>query len=257
VTKTGTRVNPRDFGLALLAFLVALVVWQVPALFFLTYPLRLFVTLIHELGHGLAALLTGGEFLSFHVMADGAGLAYTRGGWRFLVIQGGYLGTALFGAGLLWLTYRAASPEYVAIGLGVALIAGSLFYSRIGAGDLGTTEGQRLFFATAGNLLTLTVGVLSGAALIALGRRGSPQVVRVTLTFLAFVTGLQAITDSWTVFKIVLTPHATMPLNDASSMASAYGGPAAFWALLWIGADIAIFGAAVYRVLLRDWLRRR
>ena len=256
MTKSETRVNSRDFGLALIAFLVALALWQMPGLSFLTYPLRLFVTMIHELGHGLAALATGGEFLSFHVMADGAGLAYTRGGWRFLVIQGGYLGTALFGAGLLWLTYRTAYPERVAIGLGVALIVGSSFYSRIGAGNLGTPEGQRLFFATAGNFLTLTVGVLSGTALISLGRRGNRELVRVTLTFLAFITGLQAITDSWTVFKIVLLPHATTPLNDASTMANEYGGPATFWALVWIAADVAIFGAAVYHVLLRDRLRR-
>ena len=252
-----TRVNSRDFGLALLAFLVALVLWQMPAFSVLTYPLRLFVTLIHELGHGLAALLTGGEFLSFHVMASGGGLAYTRGGWRFLVIQGGYLGTALFGAGLLWLTYRTAYPARVAIGLGVGLIAGSVFFARIGGGNLNTPEGQQLFFATAGNLLTLTVGVVSGAALIEVGRRGSAELVRVTLTFLAFITGLEAITDSWTVFKIVLMPNATVPLNDASSMAHEYGGPAAFWALLWIAADVAIFGSAVYYVLLRDRLPRR
>ncbi len=255
VTKSETRVNSRDLGLALLAFLVAFVLWQVPALFFLTYPLRLFVTLIHELGHGVAALATGGEFLSFHVTTSGGGLAYTRGGWRFLVIQSGYLGTALFGAALLWLTYRTARPQHVAIGLGVALIVASLFYARLGGGGLGSPEERQLFWATAGNLLTLTVGVLSGAALIALGRRGRREVVIVTLTFLAFVVGLQAITDAWTVFKIALIPHFAAPLNDASTMAREYGGAAALWALLWMAADAAIFGAAVYYVLLRDRLR--
>ncbi|MCD4686712.1 MAG: M50 family metallopeptidase, partial [Anaerolineae bacterium] len=100
----GEQVNPRrDLALAAVAFMIALVLWQVQGLFFLTYPLRLFVTMIHELGHGMSAVLTGGEFLRFEVMERGAGLAYTSGGSRFIVIQAGYLGTAIFGATLLLL----------------------------------------------------------------------------------------------------------------------------------------------------------
>src|SRR5262245_57018164 len=87
-------------GLAgLTTLLLAVIPWLSP----INYSLRLLVTTVHELGHGLAALLTGGDFIRYVVYSDGSGLAYTAGGWRFVVIPAGYLGAALFGAILITL----------------------------------------------------------------------------------------------------------------------------------------------------------
>ncbi|NLX10055.1 MAG: hypothetical protein GXY36_10400 [Chloroflexi bacterium] len=276
----------RDLLLALLAFAVALALWQVQGLFYLTYPLRLFVTMIHELGHGLAAILTGGSFLHFEVTQRGAGLAYTSGGSRFLIIQAGYVGTALFGAILLYLTNRVRQPGYVAIALGLMIGALALLYSDIGLGALSlletallaaaliaalyllftreTDQGRALGLAVGAgglllavllagieNLLTLVVGLASGLLLIVIGWRGSRTLVLVTLNFLAFLTGLQAITDAWTLFKIVRLPASMMPFNDAASMADAYGGTAATWAVYWILLDVIIFGLALYITFIR------
>lgn len=88
----------RDMLLAFGAFLVAFVLWQYDPFSPIVYPLRLFVTFIHELGDGSAALLTGGKFQDLQVMPSGAGLAYTSGGFRPAVIAAGYVGTAIFGA---------------------------------------------------------------------------------------------------------------------------------------------------------------
>ena len=49
-------------------------------------------TLVHELSHGLAALLTGGRFVQFTITPDASGLATSAGGWRWLIIPAGYLG---------------------------------------------------------------------------------------------------------------------------------------------------------------------
>jgi hypothetical protein len=106
-------------------------------------------------------------------------------------------------------------------------------------------------FASAGNMLTILVGVISALALVVIGLRASRDVVVVTLTFLAFLTGLQAITDAWVLLKIVSMPEALMPFNDASSMARDVGGPAALWAFVWIALDVAIFGASVYLTFVR------
>jgi len=121
----------RDLLVASGAFVVAVALWQVQELYFLLYPLRLFVTMVHELAHGIAAELTGGTFLHFEVTSRGAGLAYTRGGVRFVIIQAGYLGTAFFGALVLYLTHRTRWPGRVAIGLGVFLGILTLAYSDI------------------------------------------------------------------------------------------------------------------------------
>jgi len=290
VQRTGSQ--RRDFSLALVAFIIALLLWQMQGLFFLAYPFRLFVTLIHELGHGLAAVLTGGDFLHFEVTRRGAGLAYTSGGWRFFVIQAGYLGTALFGAALLYLTHRVQRPGRVAMGVGVLIGILTLAYTGISLSNLNLVEiivtaavigagaylllmrdmdrgehrvgilalaaGGLLLLAFAGesNTITILVGLASALALLGVGLYGSRDLVVVVLTFLAFLTGLQAITDSWVLLRIVSLPEALMPANDAASMAREFGGSARLWALLWIVMDVVIFGVTAYYTLLSPMRRR-
>jgi hypothetical protein len=280
------RSPRRDLALAVIAFLVALALLQMQGLTFLTYPFRLFVTMIHELGHGLAAILTGGDFLRFEVTQYGAGRAYTAGGSRFAIIQSGYLGTALFGAALLLLTHRTRQLGRIAMGLGVLLAVLTLLYSGISVSSLSliqlvavsvviivalylilTRESDQgrlgglgvallagvmlLAFSSWNSTLTVAVGVGSGLALFALGMKATRDVMAVTLTFLAFLTGLQAITDAWMLLKIVSLPEGMMPLNDATSMSQAYGGPAALWALYWMALDVIVFGGAVYLTVIR------
>ncbi|MBI1878521.1 MAG: M50 family metallopeptidase [Chloroflexi bacterium] len=99
-----------------LAGLVSLIMAFVPGLGWLDYPFRLLLTMAHELGHGLAALLTGGEFVRFVIFPNGAGLAYTAGGWRWLIVPAGYVGVALFGAALIAL---GRSHRWSRIAMGV------------------------------------------------------------------------------------------------------------------------------------------
>lgn len=277
----------RDLVLAGAAFVIAVVLWQMPGVAFITYPLRLFVTLVHELAHGLAALLTGGEFVQFRVMARGAGVALTRGGSPAVIIPAGYLGTALFGAALLLLTHRTGAPHRVAIALGAAIAVLTLLHAGISVGNLSILElvfsiaiiasglgvlllrdadagkhrsglailalgaGLLLLFATGSNRLTVAVGLGAAVLLVAIGWRGSRDLVVISLTFLALITGLQAITDAWILLRIVSLPESMMPMNDASAMARQVGGPPGLWALIWVALDIIIFGAAVYSGLIR------
>ena len=277
----------RDAFLAFLAFVIAVFLWQVHGLYFLTYPFRLFVTMIHELGHGLAAILTGGSFVRYEVIEGGAGLAYTSGGSRFFIIQAGYLGTALFGAALLFFSNRARHPGRIAIGLGLFIGILALLYSGLRVANLSpveivvtaimlvaatylilmsdTNQGRYaglgiivigalllIWFAGVGStLLTVIVGLTSALVLIVIGYYADRDVVMVTLNFLAFLLGLQAINDAWVLFKIVSAPRSMMPLNDAASMAQAYGGSAAVWALGWIMLDGLLFGTAVYFTFVR------
>ncbi|MBP8973172.1 MAG: M50 family metallopeptidase [Anaerolineae bacterium] len=276
----------RELALAAAAFVVALVLWQVQELYLLMVPFRLFVTMIHELAHGLAAELTGGDFLRFEVTSRGAGLAYTRGGSPFVIIQAGYLGTALFGAGLLLLTYRTQRPGRVAVGVGVFLAILTLAYAGLRPAQLSPLEigllaivlvaaatlvltsetdqgrwagagvavaGGLLFvwFAGEGRVLGVFVGLASALLLIALGLRARRDAVLVVLTFLAFLTGLQAISDAWVLLRIVTLPGSLLPFNDASAMSDEFGGPAAAWAFLWIVADALIMGAAAYVTFVR------
>jgi len=51
----------RALLITLVAMIIVYILWNVPDLRVVLYPLNLFVTYIHEAGHSLAALLTGGR----------------------------------------------------------------------------------------------------------------------------------------------------------------------------------------------------
>lgn len=282
----------RDVALALLAFCGAFVLWQFSPLVALVYPLRLFVTSVHELGHGLAAIVTGGEFVRFEVQSNGAGLAYSRGGIREIIIAAGYVGTAIFGAVLLFTSNRVRRPEMVAVGLGIAFAGLTLLYSGLAIGHLNTLERvvafglllvgggyflvtpknlgrwralgimlmgllTFLFWAAGDNSLTVIVGVMSGVLLIYigyLGVLGHRDVTLFTLNFLAFVVGLNAITDAWFLLRIVRNDRLIIR-NDASAMADVTGVSATVWAAAWILLAITLLGGAIWVTFVRPQKR--
>src|ERR1051326_4329094 len=90
-------------GLLLLASLLTLGLWFVPYSDYLLYPLRLFITFIHESGHALAAIISGGSVESLHVDPSGSGGTWTRvlPILALLTLSAGYLGTTIFGALML------------------------------------------------------------------------------------------------------------------------------------------------------------
>ena len=61
------------------------------------YPITLLVTFLHEFGHALGAIITGGSVDAVQISSDGSGFTITRGGMKGVVLMGGYLGSALLG----------------------------------------------------------------------------------------------------------------------------------------------------------------
>lgn len=109
----------------LLAFSAATVVlWHSPVLF----PLRAFVVLIHEAGHALATLATGGEVEELVVRPNESGHVLSRGGWSLVIYSAGYVGTALLGSMLLALTRRPAAHRIAVAVLGVVLVVITVLY---------------------------------------------------------------------------------------------------------------------------------
>ena len=169
-----------------------------------TYPVRLFVTFVHEAGHSLAALLTGGQVKQFTVSPDGSGYAVTSGGNIALVLPAGYLGAALFGSLLFLLSSRApALTRGLSLALGIGMIALTLLFARPDA---------------SGNITAQVVGVGYGVALALLGWF-APQGINVfLLNTLAILTGLNAVFD-----LARLVPNADLGngaiVNDAARFA--------------------------------------
>ncbi len=49
-------------------------------------PLKIFVVLLHEISHGVAAVATGGQVVRIEVDAQQGGICYTRGGNHFRLL---------------------------------------------------------------------------------------------------------------------------------------------------------------------------
>jgi len=218
-----------------LAALTTFLLSVIPLLGWINFPFRLLVTMVHELGHGLAAMLTGGEFIRFVVSADGAGLAYTSGGWRFFVIPAGYLGAALFGALLIMLGRSHRWSRVAMAVIGAALILLSLRY-----GIPTIFAGQIL-----GGLLTTIGGVLLGALFVWVAVKASAAWITYLLHIVAIKAGLMAFADIFTAIGLSAGLSGG-PRNDAQSMAELTYIPAIVWALLWAVAALALIGGAIW-----------
>ncbi|MCB0530389.1 MAG: M50 family metallopeptidase [Lewinellaceae bacterium] len=70
------------------------------------YPVTLLVTFLHEFGHALGALLTGGAVEGMQINTDGSGYTVTRGGSQGIVLMGGYIGSAALGNLLFYIGAR-------------------------------------------------------------------------------------------------------------------------------------------------------
>jgi len=73
------------------------------------YPVVLMVTFLHEFGHALGALLTGGNVLELVINADGSGYTKSQGGNAAIILMGGYLGSAILGNILLYIGVKKRS----------------------------------------------------------------------------------------------------------------------------------------------------
>lgn len=218
-----------------LAGLITLGVALVPWLGLFNYPFRLLLTIVHELGHGLAALLTGGSFIRFVIFPNGAGLAYTAGGWRLLIIPAGYLGVALFGAGLILLgrSYRWSRMAMAVMGAVIVL-----FTLRYGLPSIFSADFLN-------GILTTISGIIFGLFFLWVAFKATPGWTIFLLHVVAIQAGLTAFSDLATVIGLS-TRFFNAPANDAKSMAELTFIPALIWAILWAGTALLLIGGAIW-----------
>ncbi|NWF69453.1 MAG: M50 family metallopeptidase [Chloroflexi bacterium] len=221
-----------------LAALIVFILWNTPQLSFVLYPFRLFVTYVHEAGHGLAAILTGGRLLEFHVFPDGSGVATTAGGLRAVILPAGYLGAALFGALLFFVANRFPFSRTLSAVIGVLLIGFTLLFGL-------------------SSIVAVLVGLAFGAALLALARFASRDINLIVLNILALLTGLNAVLDLW-----LLTQFSDVRLGELHNDAAAFARdvipftPAWLWAGLWALLAVLMLAAAAWYSIVHP-LRRR
>ncbi len=202
-----SRLDGRFLGMLLLCTALAFLLWETPLLL----PFRLFVTMVHEVSHALAGVATGGEVLGIQINLNGSGVTLVRGGNLFLTASAGYVGSGLFGAGLLLLARERPWRRPLLQALAVALVVATLLFFREPTG--------------------IVAALLLAVAFWALAARGPDWLVALLVYLLAVLNGLYALVDLLVLLQ--LSGPAAATASDAATLQRLTGLPAMLWALLW------------------------
>lgn len=207
----------------LLASALSVVISLVPVVSLVLYPLRLFVTFIHEGSHALAATLTGGHAAFIQIMPDASGVTYSSGGWGAVIVMAGYVGASAYGAAMLALARRPGTARLI---LGVSGIITALLDLLLVRNGFGVGW-----------------GVAIAAGLLFASRRLSGKAAELTAMFL----GVQCVINSLYDLKTLvgLSTLANGPVSDAVLMSQIIPLPPLVWAVFWALLSLGILGTAL------------
>jgi len=195
----------------------------------LLYPLTLLATFVHEMGHGITALLTGGTFSSLDVFANASGLAHTTSTHRWaggLTALGGLLAPPIVGATLLAVSRGPRRSRVVLVAMAVFIV------------------------------VSLVIWVRSTAAWVALpidalvlgwfGVRASP---RSRMVF-AQLVGVSLAIDTWSGKGYLFTDEVTIDgqtiPSDIVNFAHAVSGPYLAWGFVVFVVSCALLACGLY-----------
>src|SRR4051812_30415389 len=114
----------------------SILLWQTTLGSLLLYPFTILATWFHEMGHGIAAMLSGRAFERLLIFADGSGVALSlRPADAFrstdaLVAASGPLGPAIAGALLILSSRSPTATRGALVVLGVALVVSTVIWVR-------------------------------------------------------------------------------------------------------------------------------
>ena len=203
--------------LAVLISLILLVLpYAVPALTWLAWPQALTAALAHEMGHGLAALLSGGTFESIRLYADGSGVALTRTSSTTLV-RAGVAAGGLFGPPVLGAVLFASAREARVARAALILLSLLLLFALV-------CWARNVFGATWVGFCTLVMGWVAW--------RGSAVGIQAFTAFLAVQACLSSLARTDYLFSSKAHTGAGALMSDSAQIAAQLGGPHWFWGAL-------------------------
>ncbi len=211
-----------DFLSIATLFILSLFFWSS----FLLYPIRLWVVMLHELSHGIGALLTGGSIVRIAIAPDESGVCYTMGGWPGVIIPAGYLGSMLWGSAILLISSRTRYDRHLSGALGVLWIFVTALWVR--------------------NIFGIVLGLSTAIIFGVLSRWGNSRINDGVLRFIGLASIFYAIID----IKDDLIVR-TVPGSDAWAMSQQFFLPPVFWGVFWVVIAILI-GYKVIQISLKS-----
>lgn len=217
--KPRTRRQLRLAGLLTICTAGIWLAWPTP----LVYPLKIFVVLLHELSHAIAALATGGRVLRITLDPWQGGATYARGGSAFIMLSAGYLGSLLWGLLLIRLSRgptRRVRTTTIALGILLLLVSALVVRGWFG----------------------LPFGLLFGALLLGIGRKVAVPTQRTVLLVLGLTSAMYALLDIRS--DVLQRPGLH---SDAYMLAELTGIPTVAWGVVWIGLGAVACALALRR----------
>jgi hypothetical protein len=202
-----------------IATLVSIIVGSfVPFGSILLYPFTLLATWVHEMGHGVTAVMVGGGFDRLEIFADASGLAYTShpasahalGAWISL---GGLVAPPIVGAIVLGTARGPRRAQIVLVTFAIALLASLAIWVRSIAGFVSVP--------------------IVAAVIVTFVRWGGPS----ERMFLAQFVGLRLALDTLGrgmdyIFTDSVTIAGLKRASDIASVAEGFGGPRILWSMI-------------------------
>lgn len=186
---------------------------------YISIPFNWLESYFHEIGHGLAAIATGGKVISIQLFTNGAGLCTTQGGQAFWVTFMGYAGAIIWGT----LIYTLAGQHkrlaqifsaFIVVLLGVSL----LFWAR--------------------DLLTMIILVILLILVLLTLKVKQLSYLQKIIQFLGVIVLLNSLFSPLYLLD-------GRDLGDGAALANLTGLPELFWVVVWSG--LALF--AIYFLL--------
>jgi hypothetical protein len=198
----------------------------------ITYAFQLFGTLIHEIGHSVAALLSGGSVHGFVVNANSGGHALTSGGNWAVILPAGYVGSAIFGSIFFYLANRYRWADLFGFLIGLFIVGFTVAFGR--------PEEN-------GNMTAHYVAIGFGVILLALGYKGPLWLNMLLVNIIATLTALQGLMGAWTLHVLSEDWHHNDAVMFAQAFAPQMGGNTV--ALVWAAFSVICFAIASFGVL--------
>lgn len=193
----------------LLILFLSLILWDT----IIIYPIKLFVILLHEISHGIAAIISGGKINEINIDLNLGGKCITEGGNPFLIASSGYLGSFLFGSIIFYSTYKKNLSVYV-----VTFIAVVIFLFAVN---------------TINNFVVSLIPILFSVLLFIIIKFTPQQFSNYILRSIGLISCLYVIFD----IKEDILSH-TYFYSDASTAAELSGIPAFAWGLIWLSISL-------------------
>ena len=196
----------------------------------LLYPLTLFTTWVHEMGHGLTAVVLGGHFDHLEIFSNAGGLAYAYAspGWPMaLVSAGGLLAPPLVGALILAIVHGPRRGRACLGFFAAALVVSMIIYVRTPVGIASMT------------VVALALGYAAW--------RADPEHRVILSQVLAVVLALDTVTRMIAyAFMSHVNLNGSDDRSDAGSIADNLGGPLFVWGLVITILALAMLGAGLW-----------